>query len=204
MFPLFLEVTMSLSVNVLFGFLFGISVLIGIYRAKASSAERKEVAKKLVAAVEVNVKLKEVFAQNEALRVQMLRQKEELSSSHMREATYRVLSVDELGDLLLLARHLSIDRTMEGVCDIVLLGCLSILERHIVLRREGHSDVRAALACFEKGDLEQLKCMFVGLKARRPKDFAAIADRFPRRVDRFFRRLMDEELTAEVPIEVAP
>lgn len=195
---------MSVFVNVLFGFLFGISVLMGIYRAKASSAERKEMAKKLAAAVEVNVKLKEALAQNEALRAQMLRQKEELNSSHMREATYRILSIDELGGLLLLARHLSFNSATEAACDIVLLGCLTILERHIVLRREGHSDVHAALAFFEKGEPEQLKRMLVGLKARRPKEFATIADRFPRRVDRFFRRLMDEELTVEVPIEVVP
>lgn len=189
-----------MSVNVLFGFLFGTSVILGLYQAKVRAAERKEVAKKLAAAVEVNVKLKETLAQNETLRTQILRQKEGLDGSHMREATYRILSIDELGILLQLARNLSIDPVMEGACDAVLLSCLSILERHILLRRDGHSDVHAAIACFEKGNPEQLRHMLVGLKARRPKDFAAIADRFPRRVDRFFRRMMDEELTGEVPI----
>jgi len=190
---------MSVYVNVVFGFLFCVAFLIGLYRTLTGSAERNAVAKKLAEAIAVNVRLQEALAQNELLRKQDALQKEELRCSHMRESTYRILSVGELGDLLLLARQLSVDPVIADACDTVLLCCMAISERHIVLRREGHSDVHAVLRCFENGDPAQIQFMLVGLRMRRLKDFASIMSRFPKSVERFFRRLMDEEPTnAEV------
>ncbi len=180
---------MSFIWSVVFGVVVLVVLVVEVWRWYVLKADRADLARKIDEAVAVNARLATVLAQNELLRQQVALQKDDLSNSHMREARYRLLSIDQLKELIALARVLTGNIVAEPVCDVVLLSCLTILEQHIALRRESHNDVHTALACFERGDPEQLRSMFLGLAARRPTEFGAITDRFPRRVEDFFKRL---------------
>lgn len=108
----------------------------------------------------------------------------------MREAGYRSLNVETMDKMLDLARQLSTSHDSVDARDGILLCCLAVLDRQIALRRKDHSDLHALIHCFEKGDKDQLRVMFMDLRDCQSEKFEGFVGQFPSRIEKFFRDLV--------------